>query len=63
VINLYRIILAYAKAAGIESLSPHGLRASFVTLALEGGAKAHLLITHLSQVTANLASCKQILQN
>jgi site-specific recombinase XerD len=36
---IYRLVLAYAKAAEIESLSPHGLRASFVTLALEGGAK------------------------
>lgn len=36
---IYRTVLAYAQAAGIESLSPHGLRASFVTLALEGGAK------------------------
>ncbi len=36
---IYRTVLAYAKAAEIESLSPHGLRASFVTLALEGGAK------------------------
>ncbi len=36
---IYRAVLAYAKAAEIESLSPHGLRASFVTLALEGGAK------------------------
>lgn len=36
---IYRTVLAYARAAEIDSLSPHGLRASFVTLALEGGAK------------------------
>ena len=33
------IVKAYATAANLEGLSPHGLRASFVTLALEGGAK------------------------
>jgi integrase/recombinase XerD len=34
------IVKFYAKAADLEvHLSPHGLRASFVTLALEGGAK------------------------
>jgi integrase/recombinase XerD len=37
---VYRTILAYAKEAGIEAhLTPHGMRASFVTLSLEGGAK------------------------
>lgn len=36
---IYRTVMAYASAAEIESLSPHGLRASFVTLALEGGAR------------------------
>src|SRR5882762_3752534 len=37
---IYRIILAYAKNAEIDAhLTPHGMRASFVTLSLEGGAK------------------------
>lgn len=37
---VYRTILQYAKEAGIEAhLTPHGMRASFVTLSLEGGAK------------------------
>jgi len=36
---VYRTILHYAKEAGIDSLTPHGMRASFVTLSLEGGAK------------------------
>ena len=34
-----RIVRAHAKATGLEGLTPHGLRASFVTLTLEGGAK------------------------
>ena len=34
-----RVVKAYAKEIEIDSLTPHGLRASFVTLALEGGAK------------------------
>lgn len=36
---VYRTILCYAKDAEIDSLTPHGMRASFVTLSLEGGAK------------------------
>lgn len=37
---VYRTVLDYAKKAGIEAhLTPHGMRASFVTLSLEGGAK------------------------
>lgn len=37
---IYRTILEYAKKAHIEAhLTPHGMRASFVTLSLEGGAK------------------------
>jgi integrase/recombinase XerD len=37
-LDIERIVEGYAKRIGIK-LSPHGLRASFVTLALEGGAK------------------------
>ena len=33
------VVAQYATAAGIADLSPHGLRASFITLTLEGGAK------------------------
>ena len=33
-----RVVVATAKAIGIDNLTPHGLRASFVTLCLEGGA-------------------------
>lgn len=37
---IYRTVLEYAKKACIEAhLTPHGMRASFVTLSLEGGAK------------------------
>ncbi len=37
---IYRTVLEYAKKAKIEAnLTPHGMRASFVTLSLEGGAK------------------------
>jgi integrase/recombinase XerD len=38
-----RVVKARAKQAGLESLhiTPHSLRASFVTLALEGGAKLY----------------------
>ena len=35
-----RIVKGYAHKAGL-TLTPHGLRATFVTLALEGGAKLH----------------------
>lgn len=37
--TIYRLVLSYAGKAGISDLTPHGLRASFITLALEGGAK------------------------
>ena len=37
--DIERIVEGYAKKSGLAGLSPHGLRASFVTLALEGGAK------------------------
>ncbi len=36
---VYRTVIAYALKAGIDRLKPHGMRASFITLALEGGAK------------------------
>lgn len=34
-----RIIKARARAASVVGLTPHGLRASFITLAIEGGAR------------------------
>ncbi len=38
--TIENIVKHYARAASLEvHLSPHGLRASFVTLALEGGAR------------------------
>jgi site-specific recombinase XerD len=37
--DIERVVCRYAKAAGLTGLTPHGLRASFVTLTLEGGAK------------------------
>lgn len=37
--DIERIVEGYAAACGLERLTPHGLRASFVTLALEGGAR------------------------
>lgn len=41
---IYRVILFYAKKAKINAhLTPHGMRASFVTLSLEGGAKLELV--------------------
>jgi integrase/recombinase XerD len=33
-----RIVEAYAEVAGLEGLTPHGLRATFVTITLENGA-------------------------
>ena len=38
-LDIERVVEGYAKQAGLDGLSPHGLRASFVTLALENGAK------------------------
>jgi integrase/recombinase XerD len=38
-LDIQLLVEKYAKEAGIGKLTPHGLRASFVTLALEGGAK------------------------
>jgi integrase len=35
------IVKARAATIGVYDLTPHGLRASFVTLALEGGASLH----------------------
>jgi integrase len=34
-----KIVKGYAASSGITGLTPHGLRASFITLALENGAK------------------------
>lgn len=38
---IYRVVQEYAKAAGIDGLLPHGLRASFITLSIEGGAPVY----------------------
>ncbi len=35
------IVQVYAEKIGVERLRPHGLRASFITLTLEAGAKLH----------------------
>ncbi len=35
---IYRTVIEYAKVANIKGLLPHGMRASFITLSLEGGA-------------------------
>jgi integrase/recombinase XerD len=40
---IYDIVARRLQAAGVERLGPHGLRATFVTLALEGGAALHLV--------------------
>jgi site-specific recombinase XerD len=40
---IYDIVARRLRAAGIDRLGPHGLRATFVTLALEGGAPLHLV--------------------
>ena len=37
--DITRVVTGRAKAANLDGLSPHGLRATFITLALEGGAK------------------------
>ena len=40
---VYAVVERRLQAAGLERLGPHGLRATFVTLALEGGAPLHLV--------------------
>ncbi len=40
---IYAIVERRLRAAGVERLGPHGMRATFVTLALEGGAPLHLV--------------------
>jgi integrase/recombinase XerD len=40
---VYTIVERRLRAAGLERLGPHGLRATFVTLALEGGAPLHMV--------------------
>jgi integrase/recombinase XerD len=40
---IYDIVARRLRAAGVDRLGPHGLRATFVTLALEGGAPLHLV--------------------
>ena len=39
--GIARMVKARAKAVKIVEISPHGLRATFVTLAIEGGAALH----------------------
>jgi integrase len=39
--GLEYLVKGYGKKLGGSKLTPHGLRATFVTLALEGGAKLH----------------------
>jgi integrase len=41
--SVYDVVARRVRAAGLDHLGPHGLRASFVTLALEGGAALHLV--------------------
>ena len=40
---VYAVVERRLRAAGLERLGPHGLRATFVTLALEGGAPLHIV--------------------
>jgi integrase/recombinase XerD len=40
---VYDVVARRLKEAGLDRLGPHGLRATFVTLALEGGAPLHLV--------------------
>jgi site-specific recombinase XerD len=40
---VYAIVERRLRASGLERLGPHGLRATFVTLALEGGAPLHMV--------------------
>ena len=40
---IYAVVERRLRAAGVARLGPHGLRATFVTLALEGGAPLHLV--------------------
>jgi integrase len=39
--DIYRAIKKYAEIAGITDLTAHGLRATFITLSIEGGAPLH----------------------
>lgn len=40
---VYDVVARRLRAAGVDRIGPHGLRATFVTLALEGGAQLHLV--------------------
>lgn len=39
--QVYRIVKQYAQKSGVEKLSPHGLRGTFITLSLEADAPLH----------------------
>ncbi len=39
--TIERIVIRYGEKIGVPDLTPHGLRATFITLSLEGGAKLH----------------------
>jgi integrase/recombinase XerD len=41
--SIYNVVERRLRAAGIDALGPHARRATFVTLALEGGAPLHLV--------------------
>jgi site-specific recombinase XerD len=40
---IYTVVRRWLEAAGIKGLGPHAMRATFVTLALEGGAPLHIV--------------------
>jgi site-specific recombinase XerD len=41
--SIHHLVTRRLRAAGLQALGPHALRATFVTLALEGGAPLHLV--------------------
>jgi site-specific recombinase XerD len=40
---IYDVVVRRLRAAGVDPVGPHGLRATWVTLALEGGAALHIV--------------------